>query len=227
MLGDEHEHGDEATGTFVRPICMPQLDNFDVEPLHPFDFNHLKNYQQFEYLWISGFGKTNYTPIANIDNMKADYWQISSRKLRKGYVGALRNSDCQKRMRNAKDAYNRRLVVWNKQICAMGLPFNDPEKVVDTCQGDSGGPLVKMVKRFEEKAQDSGWSQEKKEIELKKMMETKPDIKVPRGQLIGVTSWGSGCGEGTPGIYTRVSEYMDWIKKYTSVMYTVDDEEIR
>ena len=143
------------------------------------------------------------------------------------YVGALRNPACQKRMRNAKDAYNSQLVVWDKQICAMGLPFRDHRKVVDTCQGDSGGPMVKMVKRFEEKAQDSGWSQEKKEKEFKKIMETKPDIKVARGQLIGVTSWGYGCGAGTPGVYTRVSEYMDWIKQYTSVMYTVDDQEIR
>merc|ERR1719461_2504859 len=108
----------------------------------------------------------------------------------------------------------------------MGLPFNDDRKSVDTCEGDSGGPLVKMVKRFEETAQDSGWSQAQKARELAKMMETKPDIKVARGQLIGVTSWGYGCGAGTPGVYTRVSEYMGWIKQYTSVMYTVDDQEI-
>jgi secreted trypsin-like serine protease len=44
--------------------------------------------------------------------------------------------------------------------------------------------------------------------------------------LIGITSWGYGCGQGTPGVYTRVSEYVDWIKKYTHVMYTVNDEEI-
>ena len=125
------------------------------------------------------------------------------------HVGALRNPACQKRMRNAKDAYNSQLVVWDKQICAMGLPFKDHRKVVDTCQGDSGGPMVKMVRHFEETARDLGWSQAKKAIELKQMMKMKPDIKVARGQLIGVASWGYGCGAGTPEIYTRVSEYMD------------------
>merc|ERR1711976_207354 len=115
------------------------------------------------------------------------------------------------------------LVVWEKQICAMDLPFRNG---VDGCQGDSGEPLVKMVNQFEETAHDLGWSQAKKATELAKMLKTKPDVKVTRGQLIGVTSWGFGCGEGIPGVYTRVSEYMDWIKQYTSVMYTVDDQEI-
>ncbi|CAH0728371.1 unnamed protein product, partial [Brenthis ino] len=57
----------------------------------------------------------------------------------------------------------------------------------DTCSGDSGGSLVKMVTEDYEK----NW------------------------YLFGITSTGpKRCGsEGMPGIYTRITSYMDWIRK--------------
>lgn len=30
--------------------------------------------------------------------------------------------------------------------------------------------------------------------------------------IIGVTSFGKGCGTLSPAIYTRVSEYLDWVE---------------
>jgi secreted trypsin-like serine protease len=58
---------------------------------------------------------------------------------------------------------------------------------VDACQGDSGGPFL---------------------------------IYQPgRGHLLaGLVSWGDGCGEvtGLPGVYVRVSSYLDWINKEMS-----------
>lgn len=52
---------------------------------------------------------------------------------------------------------------------------------MDACSGDSGGPLVSF--RGDQRA-----------------------------EIIGIVSWGLGCGaEGKPGVYTRVTEFLDWV----------------
>lgn len=54
----------------------------------------------------------------------------------------------------------------------------------DSCAGDSGGPL--------------------------QMFPTNSKI----ATVVGVVSFGIGCGSGVPGIYTRVAKYIKWIESH-------------
>ncbi|CAH2049113.1 unnamed protein product, partial [Iphiclides podalirius] len=69
------------------------------------------------------------------------------------------------------------------QLCAGKLSGG-----VDACQGDSGGPL---------------------QVKIQLPSNSQGSIHY----LIGVTSFGVGCGRAnTPGVYTRVSSFIDWIE---------------
>jgi len=55
----------------------------------------------------------------------------------------------------------------------------------DSCQGDSGGPIVKRTIKSDGSILDT---------------------------LVGVVSWGNGCGDKWPGIYARTSKRANWIQ---------------
>ncbi|XP_037951658.1 serine protease snake-like [Teleopsis dalmanni] len=71
-----------------------------------------------------------------------------------------------------------------KGITDQQICAKDPENIRDTCQGDSGGPIL-----------------------IHAMLESRY---VP--YVVGITSFGQGCAGEPPGVYTRVSEYIDWIE---------------
>ena len=74
------------------------------------------------------------------------------------------------------------------QLCAGG------ETGKDSCSGDSGGGLFSDMNEGTDK------------IERK-------------WEVVGIVSFGnSRCGSGTPGVYTKVSQYLDWIKETMNKM---------
>lgn len=58
---------------------------------------------------------------------------------------------------------------------------HDPNGRRDSCQGDSGGPL-QTIRSYSNPS-----------------------------KVVAVVSFGIGCGQGKPGIYTRVAHYIEWI----------------
>ena len=134
------------------------------------------------------------------------------------------NDMCQKKFRE-KYKKHPDIIVSSKQLCAMGIPGEYTGAATDTCQGDSGGPAVEMVDVLTETAILENWSEKRKKEEKNKRALAGSGAAPQRGELIGITSWGLSCGAGTPGVYTRVTEYMQWISLYTDKMSTVHDQE--
>ncbi|XP_046965777.1 serine protease persephone-like [Vanessa cardui] len=69
-----------------------------------------------------------------------------------------------------------------REITDEQICAGDPNGLHDACQGDSGGPLQGLT------ASDGYY------------------------RLVGVISFGRGCGSTEPGVYTRIAKYLDWIE---------------
>ncbi|RLN50224.1 hypothetical protein BBJ29_010062, partial [Phytophthora kernoviae] len=79
--------------------------------------------------------------------------------------------------------------LWSNDNCSRTLNINNTMVCAggiedeDACSGDTGGPLII----------ESSCGDDSKDV------------------LIGLTSWGYGCGRGHPGVYSRVSYARSWI----------------
>ncbi|KPJ15232.1 Serine protease snake [Papilio machaon] len=84
-----------------------------------------------------------------------------------------------------REKCNENYSMWRKLpngISNEQLCAGDPQGLRDTCQGDSGGPLQALTEA------DGHY------------------------RVVGVTSFGRGCGSPVPGVYTRLALYLDWIE---------------
>jgi len=103
-----------------------------------------------------------------------------SRVLREARQTVLRHDECRREF--AHEGYWGGIIDGDAMICgSIENPggVGDGVSNVDTCQGDSGGPFVTRDPRY-----PNQWV------------------------LTGVTSWGFGCADETPGVYARVSNYL-------------------
>lgn len=88
---------------------------------------------------------------------------------------------------------NRTFLEFNKQSSLAALQSGISESQYcahdrpgrsDSCGGDSGGPLQII----------------------------NPDVLLAK--IVGIVSFGIGCGSSLPGVYTRVAYYLDWIESH-------------
>lgn len=129
-------------------------------------------------------GASNFTAIGfGVTSAGAMY---GSQTLMKVEVDLIENAICNRSM---KPLIKKKILpqgIIEDQLCAGDYDHGGR----DTCQGDSGGPLQVMDERV-----DCIHS-------------------FPLHTVVGVTSFGRDCGrKWAPGVYTRVSKYIDWIEQ--------------
>jgi len=111
-----------------------------------------------------------------------------SQKLKETALTVTTNTECWNQFKIIGSEHK----IDGNKICAV-----DRKGVSDACQGDSGGPFMFSA----------GVTGDPSTVNYKG-----PDGK-PRWVQIGIVSFGFRCNvTGFPGVYTRVTEYIDWIQ---------------
>jgi len=117
----------EPRGTFVRPICMPDSDiekHIGIRALDSWTMTRELDVE-IDYFWVTGFGTTNSSSFEEIKKKANRRWIIKSDELRKTYLAAMSNPECQRRIRKFARHSTLDKAAWvipESQICAMALP---------------------------------------------------------------------------------------------------------
>lgn len=170
-------------------IALLKLDTPWTGPLAKLSANATTDRltQAGEEAWVAGFGN-----LLELEPGERTKWQNArsfalaapSLVLQETSAPTVASEVCQTRLRNASKQEGYAAAYQSLVIDDTIVCAGLEQGGQDACQGDSGGPLVKYDK--------NGCPYQ-----------------------IGVVSWGVGCGRSeSPGAYTRVSAYADWVKSF-------------
>jgi len=226
---------DVPKDTLVRPICLPNrkrsshinngrlpktIQGRQIKKNEKIQGNIIQPPKNKEKIFVTGYGMTNATEIEKVQKCNPllpgselekgtpctpqNQWgeesrwdalysdQVAADQLLGARLYPVDSVSCQQifnaDVKGLKAEYgnlaNLDIKFPKSQICMYGKDNQD------ACQGDSGGPLVRRI------------------------LKGKEGERGERYELIGVVSWGLGCGGSLPGVYTRVDQYLDWIGQY-------------
>jgi len=202
LLG-EHDIDSTSGPTVLRMNIQKIEDHADYDPhTTDYDFSLLKMKKVVDFA-LHDHIRPICLPAVNSANTYADYIAITTGwgtlSSGGGSPDKLHEVDVKVVDNNSckSDYSDTSYPITGQMLCAKA---EDGMGGKDACQGDSGGPLV-----TKEDGSDG----------------------VTAGQnyeLIGVVSWGIGCGLATkPGVYARVTEQINWINDKTSGTWSTCD----
>ena len=185
--------------TMVRPICLPSKKS--IKHLVTND-NYPKHKPDATRCVITGFGGhvNNNLTIHDYSNAIS-----ATHPLRQASVNIISMENCEEKWKDVLGTKFNSLSKYPEQISQTSICAGDStDLLVDTCGGDSGGPLVcENVELLNDLViLENGVEKIVKDVVKTQMV------------LFGLTSWGSQkCGVGYPAVYTKVTEFLDWISE--------------
>ena len=214
LLKKSKKQGDKKLHKKIKK-AIPKLKKADIS-----EFCDIENDLNKIPFWISGWGL--YDVDISGDHFIADDLPVN---MQKGAVIPVSNKYCTEYWRDDDDWKDRNITkLKESQFCADNLP--DCAQI-DVCQGDSGGPITWKVDRRLVSTQE------------------KRNVKEDRYEIAGLVSYGHNCQkydpsweqeirdpvsglripdddeDRLPGVYTRISSYVDWIKTHTYNTQTI------